>query len=120
MINNYKKCIELDKNNGLNSNIYYINFIKSLPWTKQLDEILDSYTTCSELMENHFRKKPDKPNIIFGNLPTIYNKIYYEYIFWATECVECQKNEENRCTIYNKIWNFLNKKMNPKLNINKN
>lgn len=114
ILNEYKKSIELDRKNGLNSNKYYLNFIKSLPWTEGLDKTLDTYTNCNELMENHFRKKPDKPNIIFCKLPIEYNIIYYEYIFWATECIECQKDEDNNCIIYNKLWNFLNKKRNKK------
>jgi hypothetical protein len=121
MLNKMKECIELDKNNGLNSNKYYLYFIRSLPWTKDIDKILDNYTNCSELMENHFRKKPDRPNITFGNVPIKYNKYYYQYILQTNEqCIECQKNEINGCIIYNKIYKFLNKKMNSKININKN
>lgn len=111
MINNIKKCIELDKNNGLNSNKYYLDFIYTLPWTKELDYVLNKYTSCHELMENHFRKTKERPNITFCNVPIRYNKYYYEYILWATECIECQKNDENNCLIYNKIINFLNKKI---------
>lgn len=112
MLNKIKKCIELDKNNGLNSNEYYLDFIRSLPWTNDLDKILDNYTNCSELMENHFRKKPDRPNITFGNIPIKYNKYYYQYILQTNEqCIECKKDEINGCTIYNKIYNFLNIKM---------
>lgn len=111
IINKYKECIELDKNFGLNSNMYYIEFIKSLPWTKKLDAILDSYTSCYELMENHFRKKPDRPNIIFDSVPIKYNRIYYVYILWSTEgCVNCEKDKEKRCSVYNKIYKFLEKK----------
>lgn len=110
MLNKMKECIKLDKNNGLNSNQYYLKFICSLPWTKDLDKILDNYTNCSELLENHFRKKPDRPNITFGDVPIKYNKYYYNYVFWATDCVECQKKEEKKCPIYNKIYNFLEKK----------
>lgn len=109
--NEYIKSINLDKSIGLNSNRYYLNFIKSLPWTNELDKFLDNYTNCSELMENHFRKRPDRPNITFGNLPIKYNRIYYQYILYTNEnCIECQKDEETNCIIYNKLINFLNKK----------
>jgi hypothetical protein len=111
-LNRYKKCIELDKNNGLNSNYYYLKFIRSLPWTKELDNILDKYTNCIDLMENHFRKKPDRPNITFGDIPIQYNKFYYNYVLQMSEaCIECEKEDDNRCPVYNKLLNFLKKKI---------
>lgn len=121
IITEYNKSIKLDKISGCNSNKHYIDFIKSLPWTYKLDKILDSYTSCSELMENHFRKKPDKPSITFGNLPIKYNKFYYMYVLYTSEqCIECQKNEEG-CIIYNKLINFIKKKLyNKKNNTNVN
>jgi hypothetical protein len=113
MITKMKECIELDKNNGLNSNIYYLRFIKSLPWTKELDAVIDTYNNCSQILENHFRKKHDRQNITFCSVPIKYNRFYYEYVLWTSEaCTECEKNEENGCPIYNKLNNFINKKFN--------
>lgn len=118
IISEYNKSIALDKKMGYNSNKYYLDFIKSLPWTYELDKILDSYTNCNQLMENHFRKKPDKPGIIFGNLPIKYNKLYYIYVLYSSEnCIECQKNEEEGCIIYNKLIKFLNKKFSNEKNM---
>lgn len=118
IINKMRECIELDKIVGLNSNKYYLKFIQSLPWTKELDEVLDNYTNCSQLLENHFRKKPDRPNITFCKVPIKYNKIYYSYVLQTNEaCIECQKDEENGCSVYNKLNNFINNKFN---NLNKN
>jgi hypothetical protein len=109
------ECIELDKNNGLNSNQYYIKFIESLPWTAELEILLNTYTNCEQLMENHFKKKPDKPNIVFGTVPTKYNKIYYDYVLQTSEaCTECQKYFELCCPIYNKLSKFIDNKFKKK------
>lgn len=113
IFNEYKKSMESDILIGNNSNGNYLKFIQSLPWSKELDKILDAYTSCDELMENHFRKKPDKPYITFGNLPMKYNRIYYQYILQSSEqCIECESNEEGSCNTYNKIYKFLMKKIN--------
>lgn len=112
IFNEYKKSMEADISKGNNSNGNYLNFIWSLPWTEELDELLDAYTSCDELMENHFRKKPDKPYITFGNLPIKYNRIYYQYILQSSEsCINCQKNKNNSCNTYEKLYNFLLKKL---------
>lgn len=125
--NEYIKSINLDKSIGFNSNIHYIKFIQSLPWTYELDKTLDKYINCEDLMENHFRKKPDRPNITFCNIPIKYNKLYYRYVLYINkQCINCQENEEEGCNVYNKLINFLNKKFSNKkysknniININK-
>lgn len=120
MITKFIESLKLDKEiGGLNSNKYYLKFIKNLPWTKELDSVLDTYTNCKQLMENHFMRIPDRKNITFCNVPTKYNKFYYKYVLQTNElCAECQKDPEICCLTYNKLDKFINNKFKKKINLN--